>query len=182
MFIGLACTGGTQYGGAPETTADKKKPAAGASTGAKDLKNGPGAKVDDEHHHDHPATEKTGNQTDASVTKAPAAPAPTPTVGATPATPQSTDPNVVIFTIPAGTGSRAWNSPSNPIQIRQGQTLVVKNDDSRMHWIHTNFTPFPHPFAGINPGGSAQYRINGTSAAGMRDHLTGAPIYMTISR
>lgn len=99
-----------------------------------------------------------------------------------PSTNGSADPNVVEFTIPAGTGRKAWNSPSDPIRVRQGQTLVVKNADSQMHWIHTNFSPFPHPFQGIAPGQSARYRINGTNASGMRDHLTFAPIYMTVTR
>jgi hypothetical protein len=174
----LACTNSSQYGGGAEPGINAaKKPGDTTTKAATDQNDvdGTNKATTQPHEHDHPPvtpTDTNKEQTD-SKPAVPAAPTPPPT---------NLDSNEVEFTIPAGTGRRAWNSASDPIRIRQGQTLVVKNADSQMHWIHTNFAPFPHPFQGIAPGASARYRINGTSAAGMRDHLTGAPIYMTISR
>lgn len=174
----LACTNTSQYGAGPDPeTNDAKKPVNKIAKAATDQKDSEGDKGlnTQPHEHDHTPQNPTDADKDLADAKPaiPAAPTPPPT---------NLDTNEVEFTIPAGTGRRAWNSASDPIRIRQGQTLVVKNADSQMHWIHTNFAPFPHPFQGIAPGATARYRINGTSAAGMRDHLTGAPIYMTVSR
>ena len=94
----------------------------------------------------------------------------------------SSDSNVVRFTIPAGTGRGPWNTRDNPIKARVGQTLEITNGDSTQHWVHTNFSPFVHPFSGIAPGQKASYRLNSANAAGMHDHLTNGAIFMQISQ
>jgi len=99
----------------------------------------------------------------------------TPTAAA-PA-PASAD-NVVTFHIPAGTGSKAWNSAQTPISLQAGQTLQVVNDDSVDHWIHTDgFAPFFHPLAGIAPGASATYKANSKFSGTVHDHLRSGMIY-----
>lgn len=98
-------------------------------------------------------------------------------------TSQSSDPNVVVFRIPAGTGRGAWNTPDKPIVARVGQTLEVHNDDSIQHWIHAGFGQFmSHPFSGINPGQSARYQIGNTNARDLHDHNTNGAIHMQISQ
>lgn len=99
-----------------------------------------------------------------------------------PTSPASADSNVVKFTIRAGTGRGAWNTRDNPIRARVGQTLEITNGDSTQHWVHTNFSPFPHPFSGIGPGQTVRYRLNSANAGGMRDHSTGGAIFMQISQ
>jgi hypothetical protein len=87
---------------------------------------------------------------------------------------------LVKFTIPKGTGRGPWNSASNPIKVKQGQTLEVTNGDSQFHWVHTSFGPFPHPASGIAPGTSATYKISSGNARGVFDHMTAGAIYMEI--
>jgi hypothetical protein len=96
-------------------------------------------------------------------------------------TSQSSDPNVVVFRIPAGTGRGAWNTPDKPIVAKVGQTLEIHNDDSIQHWVHAGFGQFmTHAFSGINPGQSARYQIGNTNAD-IHDHNTNGAIYMQIS-
>jgi hypothetical protein len=170
LAVVMSCSPTSQSAKTP-TVESKEKPAA-----AKKQKKPAGAVPD--------AGEDLGDADDAPTA---AAPAPSPVVQpAAPATPPPPavggDPNVVQFTIRAGTGRGAWNTPQTPIKARVGQTLVIKNEDSINHWIHTNFGPFFHPISGIAPGQSATYRINTPNAQGMRDHLNGGAIYMEVSR
>lgn len=171
LITGFACTSSIQTGAAPENgKISNQQPKSAVSKSGTDLSD---ADTNPEHEHTHPEPKMGGSESAQSTATS---------TGKSPTETKPSDPNVVEFTIPAGTGRKAWNSPSDPIRVRQGQILRVKNGDSQMHWIHTNFSPFPHPFQGIPPGRSAEYRINGSNASGMRDHLTFAPIYMTVTR
>jgi hypothetical protein len=168
IIAGLACTSSIQTGQAPENgKIENKQPKSAVQKSGTDLND---SDTNPESEHPHPEPKINDNESGKS----------TGTTTSNETSPSG--PKVVEFTIPAGTGSKAWNSASNPIRVRQGDTLVVKNEDSRMHWIHTTFSPFPHPFQGIPSGQSARYQIRGSNASGMRDHLTLAPIYMTVTR
>ncbi len=100
------------------------------------------------------------------------------TVAATPAATTASATNVVTFHILAGTGSKAWNSAETPIPLQAGQTLQVVNDDSVMHWIHTDGAPFFHPFSGIAPGATASYKAGSKFSGKLHDHLTYGMIYL----
>lgn len=69
------------------------------------------------------------------------------------------DPKIVEFHIPLGTANKAWNVPEQPVLATVGDTLRVINDDAISHHVHTSGAPFPHPAAGIAPGGSADYLL-----------------------
>jgi len=82
-----------------------------------------------------------------------------------PAEPEETEPtrpepgSVVEFAIQDGTGAAAWNSRDNPVEVYVGQYLVVYNEDSRPHRIHS---PENGPIAhgrDIPPGGFASYEV-----------------------
>ncbi len=67
--------------------------------------------------------------------------------------------SIVEFTIAEGTGSNPWNSKENPVEVYVGQFLVVYNNDSRPHRIHSPQNgPFPHGRE-IPPGGFSSYEI-----------------------
>ncbi len=86
-----------------------------------------------------------------------AAPSTAPTSSPTTAPPSTTTPptqppvQIVEFRIAAGTGSRPWNSFSNPVRVRVGQILRVHNDDTTAHAIHAGGSPFQHGKR-IDPG------------------------------
>jgi len=117
------------------------------------------------------------NNTDASSNVGdPVAPAPNPSEATL-----QTNSNVVAFHIRQGTGRGAWNDAAQPITLKVGQKLQVYNDDSVMHWIHTNGTPFFHPFSGIAPGQSATYNAQSAYNGGpLHDHLTYGSIFMKV--
>lgn len=114
-----------------------------------------------------------------------AAPLATPAKPAAPpvadGTTVASDGQTVTFRIKAGTGRGPWNSAENPVRVKRGQTLIIQNDDSSPHQLHTNGSPCPHGFR-IQSGAQAQCRINGTRANGLYDHLTGGQFYMTVEQ
>ncbi len=66
--------------------------------------------------------------------------------------------STVEFHIAAGTGENSWNTKETIVKVSVGDTLVIINDDSMVHRLHTNGKPFAHG-ASIEPGQSAQYAI-----------------------
>lgn len=86
----------------------------------------------------------------------------------------------VNFSIPPGTGSNSWNTPENPIRARVGQRIVIKNDDSVVHRMHTNGTPCPHG-SNINPGQTGVCVVNSVFNGFAYDHNLGinSKVYIT---
>jgi hypothetical protein len=50
----------------------------------------------------------------------------------------------VEFHIPRGTGTKSWNTQSTTLVVKKGQTLLIVNDDTIEHRLHTNGAPCPH--------------------------------------
>ncbi len=92
----------------------------------------------------------------------------------------SSNGSVVEFRIKKGTGKGAWNTPDETIHVKVGQELKVTNDDTEMHWIHTNGAPFFHPFGGIAPGETKSYKIVSPFPGGdaVHDHSTYGAIHL----
>lgn len=93
------------------------------------------------------------------------------------------DPSVVIFHIPAGTGGNPWNTYDNPIVVKVGQTLRFINDDSIVHFLHTDGAPCPHGTNEFGPGESYDCVISkphDASADDLYDHDQGpdAQVYI----
>jgi plastocyanin len=65
--------------------------------------------------------------------------------------------SLVVFKIPAGTGSKDWNTEATTVSAEVGDTLRVINKDVVAHEPHTDGSPFAHPSGEIAPGGSADY-------------------------
>jgi hypothetical protein len=65
------------------------------------------------------------------------------------------------FTIPAGTGAKAWNTKDQMITLKKGDSLTLVNNDSELHAIHTGGRPFKH-YPPIEPGKSFTEEITGT--------------------
>ena len=86
----------------------------------------------------------------------------------------------VNFSIPAGTGSNPWNTAANPIKAKIGQKIIIKNDDTVVHRMHTNGSPCPHG-ANINPGQSAVCVVNSVFNSFAYDHNLGtaSKVYIT---
>jgi predicted CopG family antitoxin len=83
------------------------------------------------------------------------------------------EPNgVVVFHIPAGTGTAPWNSPETMLVAWTGNTLRIFNDDAVPHRLHTSGAPFPHPAMNIMPGQSADYLLESPF-----DPATSPPLY-----
>src|SRR5665213_1023807 len=59
---------------------------------------------------------------------------------------------IVEFHIPAGTIGQPWNTPDKPVVVHVGQTLRIYNDDSVVHFLHTEGKPCPHGTNPFNPG------------------------------
>jgi hypothetical protein len=59
---------------------------------------------------------------------------------------------VVNFHIPAGTGSNPWNTPDRPVVVKVGDILRIFNDDSVVHFLHTEGKPCPHGTGPFGPG------------------------------
>lgn len=100
-------------------------------------------------------------------------------------------PSIVVFRVPAGTGTGAWNTPQNPIKLFIGQTLRVFNDEpanspgsvANNHRIHTNGDPFSHG-QDIAPGASMDHVTEDSVNPTVDDGFNGltvqngqAPIY-----
>lgn len=76
----------------------------------------------------------------------PTYPTPTPTYYGSSGT---SNPSLIEFHIPAGTGSGPWNSAAAPVDIKlpsngNSVTLRIINDDVTEHVLHTNGDPCPH--------------------------------------
>jgi negative regulator of replication initiation len=65
--------------------------------------------------------------------------------------------HTIVFHIPAGTGTQAWNTRDHAIVANVGDTLQIVNDDSAPHRLHTSGDPFPHQSADIAPGQTADF-------------------------
>lgn len=60
---------------------------------------------------------------------------------------------VVTFRIPAGTGTKAWNTAATAVTVFVGQTLRIINDDSIKHRLHTGGAPCVHQNVDSAPNG-----------------------------
>lgn len=91
-------------------------------------------------------------------------------------TPQGS-PGTLVFHIPAGTGSQAWNKREAPLVATVGSTLRIVNDDAVPHRLHTDGSPFPHPGADILPGEAADFLLQLPFDSGqnhpLHDHALG---------
>jgi len=77
-------------------------------------------------------------------------PAPAPSASPAPAA----NPNIVTFGIAPGTGANPWNTAGTMITGKVGQQLVITNNDTVAHRLHTGGKPCPHQQGNIAPGGS----------------------------
>lgn len=98
-------------------------------------------------------------------------------------TPTPTSSDTVEFRVRAGTGGSPWNTSSTPIQTFVGQTLIVYNDDTINHRIHTNGSPFAHQPGDTAPNASTSFVIlsaHSGTATDTYDHNAGtsANIYI----
>lgn len=90
---------------------------------------------------------------------------------------------VIVFTIPAGTANKPWNTPATAPLVFKGQVLRITNGDSVPHRLHAGGTPCPHQPSASATGQSYDCVINGkqaATAANMYDHDAGnsAPFYI----
>ncbi|MEO6447592.1 MAG: hypothetical protein ABIP66_20745 [Gemmatimonadaceae bacterium] len=105
---------------------------------------------------------------------------PTPLPPAPPSPGQGPAPSsaVVIFTIPAGAGSLAWNTRETAVSASVGDTLRIINNDAVSHRLHTSGRPFPHPATDIPPGQAVDLVLQATfspDADGpLTDHAQGS--------
>jgi hypothetical protein len=60
--------------------------------------------------------------------------------------------DMVEFHIANGTKGSPWNTPDKPVVVRVGDTLRIFNDDSVVHFLHTDGAPCPHGTNPFNPG------------------------------
>jgi len=83
----------------------------------------------------------------------------------------------VVFHIPAGTGIQPWNTRERIIDAVVGDTLLLVNDDSVPHRLHTTGIPFPHPGTDIMPGQTAGFVLQAPFDPGpsqpLHDHAAG---------
>ncbi len=96
-------------------------------------------------------------------------PTPTPLPNLPPATPgpgtgSGTIAIVVEFNIPAGTGTKPWNTAATTVESFIGQTVKMNNLDAIKHRLHTGGSPCPHG-ADFQPGTSANCVITRALAA-----------------
>ena len=84
---------------------------------------------------------------------------------------------IIVFHIPAGTGTQSWNKRESAIVATVGNTLRIVNDDSVPHRPHTSGIPFPHPSADILPGQAADFLLQSPFDSGasqpLNDHNAG---------
>ncbi len=97
--------------------------------------------------------------------------------------PPSADPQptLVEFRIQPGTGNEAWNTEETMLVTDVGQTLLLINDDSIRHTLHSFGVPMAHGDP-IEPGESAQYVLaapydRGDQTPELWDHEAGEPAY-----
>jgi hypothetical protein len=84
---------------------------------------------------------------------------------------------IVEFRIAAGTGARPWNSESETLELKVGQTLRLINDDNVPHRLHTNGAPCRHGTA-FAPGATFDCQLTRAfdpkAASGpLYDHIAG---------
>jgi SeqA protein N-terminal domain len=99
--------------------------------------------------------------------------------------PPPDQPGLVIFHIPAGTGTQPWNTAATAVQAKVGDTLRIVNDDSAPHRPHTEGPPFPHPSTDIPPGGgSADFLLQQEFQGALYDHDSGqdAKFWITVQQ
>ncbi|MBK7890625.1 MAG: cytochrome c [Bdellovibrionales bacterium] len=85
----------------------------------------------------------------------------------------TSDGNRIVFRIPAGTGTMAWNSSSSPVLLFVGQTLRICNDDSANHQLHTDGQPCANQSAAMSKGQFYDCSIANTTVSGLYDHIAG---------
>ena len=82
------------------------------------------------------------------------------------------DANVVVFRIKAGTANGVWNAMAEPVDVKIGQVLRIKNEDTIAHRIHTGGAPFPHG-QNIAADGLQDYAIQSAFDGMLYDHNVG---------
>jgi predicted CopG family antitoxin len=87
------------------------------------------------------------------------------------------DAGVIEFHIPAGTGSKPWNTRETMLVGTVGGTLRLVNDDSMPHRLHTSGAPFPHMSADIAAGETRDVTLKSafepTATSVLYDHNAG---------
>ena len=183
----LGCTGPVAQDGTVQTGA-KKSAASKANiedtnedATKKNTDSTASEESEDGHDHSHtganeePATDATKINSNALGTPLSANTTPTPST--------VQNGNIVEFHIKAGTGNGPWNDEATRINVKVGQELHIVNDDNRSHLMHTNGSPFFHPFVPIAPGGKAVYKIASPLPNGvLYDHQTKGKIYINAER
>lgn len=98
--------------------------------------------------------------------------------------PEPVDPDarIVEFRIQPGTGNDAWNTEADMLVTYVGQTLLLINDDTIPHTLHSFGVPMPHGDP-IEPGESARYSLDapydrGDEPPELWDHEAGEPAYL----
>lgn len=92
-------------------------------------------------------------------------------------------PGIVIFHIPARTGTQAWNTAESAVRAKVGDTLRLVNDDAVPHRLHTSGAPFAHPANDLAPGESADFALATAFQGGaLHDHDAGlnAQFFITV--
>ncbi len=89
----------------------------------------------------------------------------------------------VNFSIRSGTASSMWNNANETVEGFIGQKLMIKNDDTSMHQLHTNGSPCEHGNA-FATGQTATCTLNKVySRAGqgrIYDHNLNGDFYLTV--
>lgn len=107
-----------------------------------------------------------------------------PVVSPSPSPGTGSGPKTVTFRIAKGTGSASWNTVGAAIQLNVGDTLIIQNDDTVSHQLHTNGVPCGHASLPTRPGKSHTCKIqtafDGTGFGALHDHLygNGAKFYL----
>lgn len=65
------------------------------------------------------------------------------------------------FRIPEGTGDGSWNSEADTVELEVGDTLIIVNDDTVNHRLHTNGKPCEHG-PDMAPGDSFRCELSTT--------------------
>lgn len=95
---------------------------------------------------------------------------------------------IVDFHILAGTGSGAWNSPTDPVLAYVGETVRFFNDDTIAHRLHSPGVPGPHWGSDLYPGNTWDWLVTTactctTNPPQLYDHNQGptAGFYIIVS-
>ena len=89
----------------------------------------------------------------------------------------------VDFHIKAGTDGNDWNTEAEPVVIKAGQRLVIHNDDTRVHQLHTFGRPCSHGSsipAGTIDDHCVIYAGSELGLWTLYDHRTLAKFYLSI--